>query len=85
MDQAAFDQWRKAGTRKISGPLGEVTANAPCTSGSVDEACIDAARQQLKAAAVERKANLVVIIKTAVMQSYPPRYSATGELYVVSQ
>jgi hypothetical protein len=81
IDKAHLEQLRNAGTHDIRGPLGEVTGAAPCPSGNVDEPCMEAARQRLRESAAARGANLVVIVRSAVAQSFPPQYSATGELY----
>jgi hypothetical protein len=81
IDKADLEQLRNAGTHDIRGPLGEVTGAAPCPSGNVDEQCMEAARQRLRESAAARGANLVVIVRSAVAQSFPPQYSATGELY----
>ena len=84
IDKADLDALRNAGTHDIKGPLGEVTGAAPCPSGNVDEPCTEAVRQQLREHAAARGANLVVIVRSALGQSFPPRYSATGELYVMT-
>ena len=81
IDKADLERLRNAGTHDIKGPLGEVTGAAPCPSGNVDEQCMEAARQRLRESAAARGANLVVIVRSVVAQSFPPLYSATGELY----
>ena len=85
LDDAGFKQLRGAGTHDIRGPLGEITAAAACSSGTVDEQCYEAVRQRLREEAASRGANLVVIVRSAVAQSFPPRYSAAGELYEISE
>ncbi len=64
-------------------PRGEASASEACTSGTVDDQCVAAAHERLRTAAVERSANLVLMRPTSTLQSYPPRYAVTGELYQV--
>jgi hypothetical protein len=84
VDQAGFNDARNTGRYDISAVLGTVRAAAACESGNVDEKCIEAAREQLRAAAKERGANLVRVSGTAVLQTFPPQYAITGDLYRVS-
>jgi methionine-rich copper-binding protein CopC len=79
VDQSRLDDIRKS--YDLSEPLGEVSAVAACESGSASEECANAARQQLRQAAADREANLVVVTDSAVMQSFPPRMSMKGTLY----
>jgi hypothetical protein len=83
VDQAEFDEMRESGKYAFSEPLGDVSATEACTSGTVDEACMAAARDRLRQAAAERGANLVLVRPAATLQSYPPRYALNGVLYVV--
>ena len=81
VDQAEFDAMRDSGTWTFSEARGEVGATEACASGTVDDTCVAAARERLKAAAVERGANLVLVRPGATLQSYPPRYALNGVLY----
>jgi hypothetical protein len=83
VEQAEFDEMRKSGKYVFSEPLGDVAATAACTSGTVDEQCVAAAREGLRKTAAERGANLVLLRDAATLQSYPPRYSVNGILYIV--
>jgi hypothetical protein len=83
VDQAEFDEMRASGKYVFSDPLGDVATTEACTSGTVDEACIAAARDRLRQTAAERGANLVLVRSAATLQSYPPRYALRGVLYVV--
>jgi hypothetical protein len=85
VEQAEFDAMRESGKCVFSEPLGEVSATEACTSGSVDEQCVTAARERIRKAAAERGANLVLVRPAASLQSYPPRYALDGVLYVVRQ
>jgi hypothetical protein len=80
VEQAEFDAMRDSG-QWIFEPRGEASANEACSSGSVDEQCVAAARERLRAAAVERGANLVLMRPASTLQSHPPRYAVTGVLY----
>jgi hypothetical protein len=84
VDQAGFDEMRKSGKYQISEPRGDVSGSAPCASGDADEACVEAARQRLREAAVQRAANLVVVVSAAISQSFPVRYTVRGVLYVIT-
>ena len=84
VDEAGLEQLRKAGTHDFKGAMGEISASAGCPSGNVDEPCMEAVGQQLRDQALARGANLVVIVRSAVAQSFPPQYSATGALYVMT-
>ena len=81
VEQAEFDQMRESGKWVFSEPRGQAGATETCTSGSVDDACVAAARERLRAAAAERGANLVLVQPGAALQSYPPRYALNGVLY----
>ena len=83
VDQAEVDEMRASGKYVLSEPLGDVSATEACSSGTVDEQCMTAARERLRRAAAERGANLVVVRPGATLQSYPPRYALNGVLYVV--
>jgi len=83
VDQDEFDEMRASGKYVLSEPLGDVSATEACTSGTVDEHCMAAARERLRRAAAERGANLVLVRPGATLQSYPPRYALNGVLYVV--
>ena len=83
VDQAGLDRLRERG-HVISAPRGEVTARAPCLSGSVDQQCVEAAHQRLREAAAQRGANVVLLVKAATLQSHPPQYAVTGVLYEVT-
>ena len=72
---------RKSGKWTFSEPRGDVAATEACTSGTVDDQCVAAARERFKAVAVERGANLVLVRPGATLQSYPPRYALDGVLY----
>jgi len=85
VEQAEFDAMRESGQFVFSEPLGEVTAAEACTSGSVDEQCVNAARERIRKEASERGANLVLVRAASSLQSYPPRYVLDGVLYVVRQ
>lgn len=85
VDQAQFDELRASGRYLISSPLGTIGAAAGCASGSADAACLEAAHQRLRVLAVERGANLVLVLQSAVLQSHPPQLSLTGELYQLSE
>jgi len=84
VDPEALAALRKAGTHRVDGPLGTVTGAAPCANDGDTRECVDAARQRLREAAAARGANLVSVVKGVMAQSFPPRYSATGELYEVT-
>jgi hypothetical protein len=84
VDQAGFDELRKGGKYEVSEPRGDVAATVPCDSGSVDEPCVEAARQRLREAAAQRAANLVVVVSAATAQSFPVQYSVKGVLYVIT-
>jgi hypothetical protein len=81
VEQAEFDAMRESGKWTFSEPRGDVGASEACTSGSVDDQCVAAARERLKAAAAERGANLVLVRPGAMLQSYPPQYALNGVLY----
>ena len=83
VEQAEFDEMRESGKYVFSEPLGDVAATEACTSGSVDEQCVNAARERIRKAAAERGANLVLLRPASSLQSYPPRYALDGVLYVV--
>jgi hypothetical protein len=83
VEQAEFDEMRASGKYVFSEPLGEVSASEACTSGNVDEQCVNAAHARLRAAAAERGANLVLVGEPSTLQSYPPRYAINGVLYIV--
>ena len=74
VDQAGFDDLRNSGKYSISASLGDVGATAGCDSGSADQKCVEAAHERLKGAAQERGANLVVVLNTALLQSFPVQY-----------
>jgi hypothetical protein len=80
VEQGEFDAMRDSG-RWVFEPRGEASAAEACASGSVDEQCVAVVRERLRAAAVERGANLVVLHPASTLQSYPPRYAVTGVLY----
>jgi hypothetical protein len=82
VEQAEFDSIRDSG-EWVFEPRGEASASEPCASGSVDEQCINAAHARLRAAAIERGANLVRLLPGSTLQSYPPRYAISGELYQI--
>jgi hypothetical protein len=84
VDQAGFDALRNSGKYDISASLGDVGATAGCESGSADQKCVEAAHERLKGAAQERGANLVVVLNTALLQSFPVQYSVTGQVYRIS-
>jgi hypothetical protein len=65
----------------LSEPLGDIGAAAPCEPDGSSTGCEAAARQQLRETAATRGANLVVIVSSAMMQSFPPRVSLKGTLY----
>ncbi len=65
---------------EISEPLGEVTASAPCADSAAED-CTRAAHRQLREAAVARGANLIVIVSSALAQSFPTRLSLRGTLH----
>ena len=65
----------------LSEARGEIGATATCTSGQADKTCTDAARQQLRAEAKKQGANLVVIVGSAMRQSYPPQLVLRATLY----
>jgi hypothetical protein len=67
----------------ISEARGEITASAACTSGQADQACTDAARQQLRNEAKRRGATLAVIISTAMRQTFPPQLHLRATLYEI--
>lgn len=82
VEQGEFDAMRDSG-EWVFEPRGEASASEPCASGSVDDQCIAAARERLRAAALERGANLVLMRPASTLQSYPPRYAVTGALYQI--
>ena len=67
----------------VSESRGEITASATCSSGQADQACTDAARQQLRNEAKRRGATLVVITSTAMRQTFPPQISIRATLYEI--
>ena len=67
----------------ISESRGEIGASVACTSGQADQACTDAARQQLRDQAKQRGATLVVITSAAMAQSFPPRLTLRATLYEI--
>lgn len=79
VDQSQLDDI--AASYTLSEPLGEVSATTSCESASAADPCTNAARQQLRQAALARQANLVLIIDSALAQSYPMRLSLKGRLY----
>ena len=83
VEQAEFDELRRSGRYTISDPRGEITAREACVSGTVDAACIDAARERLRKTAAERDSNLVLLRDASVLQSQPPQYLVTGVLYQI--
>jgi hypothetical protein len=85
VDQAELDELRKSVKYDIAESGGEVTASAACTSGEVDQRCVDDAHQRLREAAAQKDANLALIEKVATLQSYPPRYSVTAVLYNITE
>jgi hypothetical protein len=85
VDQAGFDDLRNSGKYDISASLGDVGATAACESGSADEKCVEAAHERLKGEAQERGANLVVVLNTALLQSFPVRYSVNAQLYKATE
>ena len=85
VEQAEFDEMRNSGKFTFSEPLGDVSASEACASGTVDDACVNAAQRRLREAAVERGANLVLMRSGAALQSFPVRYSVNGVLYQVKE
>jgi hypothetical protein len=83
VEQAEFEEMRDSGKWVFSEPRGDVGATEACASDTVDEACVAAARERLRAAARDRGANLVLVRPAATLQSYPPRYAVNGVLYVI--
>lgn len=79
VDQARLDEIRRE--YDVSESLGDVSATAACASGSASDDCTRAAQQQLRETAVARGANLVVIVSSALAQSYPPRLTLRGTLH----
>lgn len=81
VNPADLDALRSNRRYALSEPRGEISAVATCASGVADESCTEAARQQLREEAAKRGANLVVIVGSALMQSYPPRLTLRAVLY----
>lgn len=84
-DPEGLDRLRAAGTHDIRGPFDEVGVSVACTSGAVDDACVEAARQRLREASAARDANLAVIVGSAAAQSFPVQYSVTAQLYEMTE
>jgi hypothetical protein len=80
VEQGEFDAMRDSG-QWVFELRGDVAAAEACASGSVDDECVAAVRERLRAAAIERGANLVLMHPASTLQSYPPRYAVTGVLY----
>ena len=83
VEQAEFDEMRNSGKYTFSEPLGDVSVTEACTSGNVDEQCVNAARERLRSSAAERGANLVLLRPGSSLQSYPPRYALSGVMYTI--
>ena len=81
VNQADLDALRGNRQYTLSEPRGEISAAATCASGVADESCAEAARQRLREEASRRGANLVLIVESALMQSYPPRLTMRAVLY----
>lgn len=79
IDESRLDEIR--GDYDVSEPLGEATGVAVCESGGATTGCEQAARQQLREAAARRGANLVVVVSSALAQSYPMRLTLRGTLH----
>lgn len=84
VDQAGLDALRAGGKYVLSEPRGEISATAPCVSGSADAQCVEAAHQRLQEEATRRGANLILMTRMSSLQSYPPQYAAAGILYEIS-
>ena len=85
VDQAGFDEVRNSGKYDISSSLGDIAATVACEAGSVDDKCTEAMRQQLRQLASAKGANLVVIVNSSVLQSFPVRYSVNAQLYKATE
>ena len=68
----------------VSDPQAEITGLAACASGTADDACTAAARQQLREEAKKRGFGLVVITSTAVRQTFPPQISLRATLHQIT-
>ena len=82
VDQSELDSIRAK--YLVSESQGEITGLATCASGTADDACTAAARQQLREEAKKRGAGLVVITGTIVRQTYPPQVSLRARLHQIT-
>ena len=82
VEQAELDSIRAK--YLVSESQGEITGLATCASGTADDACTAAARQQLREEAKKRGAGLVVITGTIVRQTYPPQVSLRARLHQIT-
>jgi hypothetical protein len=83
VEQAEYDEMRRSDKYAFSEPLGDVAVTEACTSGNVDEQCVNAARERLRNSAADRGANLVLLHPASALQSYPPRYALSGVMYEI--
>lgn len=82
IEQSALDSIRA--TYVVSESKGEITGLAGCASGTADDACTAAARQQLREEAKKRGFGLVVITSTTLRQTFPPQISLRATLHQIT-
>ena len=82
VDQSELDSIRAKFL--VSESQGEITGLATCSSGTADDACTSAARQQLREEAKKRGFALVVITGTIVRQTFPPQVSLRARLHQIT-
>lgn len=82
VDQSELDSIRAKFL--VSESQGEITGLATCSSGTADEACTTAARQQLREEARKRGFALVVVTGTIVRQTFPPQVSLRARLHQIT-
>src|SRR5688572_24412303 len=82
VDQSELDSIRAK--YLVSESQGEITGLAACASGTADDACTAAARQQLREEAKKRGFALVVVTSTIVRQTFPPQVSLRARLHRIT-